>query len=41
MRQAERSCIDDSKKLVLGEKNVDILLGIAGLCGEELWPQTG
>lgn len=41
LRQAERSCIGDSKELVLGKKNVDILLGIAGLCGKEPWPWTG
>lgn len=39
LRQAERSCLGDSEEeLVLGEKTVNVLLGIAGLCGEELWP---
>lgn len=41
LRRVERSCIGDPRELVLGEKNVTILLGIAGLCGEEFWPWTG
>jgi hypothetical protein len=40
LRQGERSCRGDSRKLVLRKKNVNIFLGQAGLYGEEFWPWT-